>query len=109
MDGAERLARVWIEGWNAGKPYDIPLAADFSHSSPFGKIEGREKYLEWMKPMIGKGPELRIVKTLGTGDEAVIRYEMRTPAGTVACCDWVEIRDGEIAAITSFYDATSLR
>ena len=106
---ATRLARAWIEGWIEGDPYGIPLAAGFTHTSPFGTIEGREKYLEWMKPMIGKGPALEIVKTLGQGDEAAIWYEMQAPSGTIACCDWVHVRDGEIAAITSFYDATSLR
>ena len=43
---AERLARPWIDGWNAGKPAEIPLAAEFVHSSPFGTVAGRDKYLE---------------------------------------------------------------
>ncbi len=47
---AERLARAWIDGWNAGKPDQIPLAAEFVHSSPFGTVAGRDKYLEWVKP-----------------------------------------------------------
>ena len=42
---AERLARAWIEGWIAGKPDEIPLAREFTHSSPFGVVKGREKYL----------------------------------------------------------------
>jgi len=106
---AERLARAWIEGWNEGKPYDIPLSEGFTHESPFGTIEGREKYLEWMKPMIGKGPALKIVKTMGEDDEAVVRYEMEAGGGTIPCCDWVSVKGGEIVAITAFYDATNLR
>lgn len=106
---AARLARAWIQGWIDGTPYEIPLADDFTHESPFGTIEGREKYLEFMKPMIGKGPEIAIVKTIGAGDEAAIWYAMKTPGGSVPGCDWVHTRDGEITAITSFYDATSLR
>ena len=51
---SERLARAWIDGWNAGKPEDIPLAGDFTHASPFGVIRGRDEYLAKVKPMTAK-------------------------------------------------------
>ena len=107
---AERLARVWIDGWIAGKPDEIPLASNFTHSSPFGVVEGRENYLEWVKPLSAKNTiSLKTVKTLGGEGEAVIWFEMTTPKGIVACCDWVRTEEGEIVAIQSFYDATYLR
>ena len=107
---AERLARAWIEGWDAGKPDDIPLAPDFTHTSPFGAVKGREKYLEWVKPLAAKNvTSLKIVKTLSTADEAAIWFEMITPNGLVPCCDWVQTHNGRIVAVTSFYDATGLR
>lgn len=107
---AERLARAWINGWNAGKPDEIPLASNFKHSSPFGVVKGREKYLEWVKPMAAENvTSLKIVKTLGGDGEAVIWFEMMTPRGLVQCCDWVQTENKEILAITSFFDATDLR
>ena len=106
---AEQLARAWIDGWNAGKPDEIPLARDFVHTSPFGVIRGRDEYLAKVKPMAAKNvTSLRILKTLGGEDEAVIRFEMMTPNGLVQVCDWVETADGEIVSITSFYDPTNL-
>jgi len=67
---AEKLARVWIEGWIAGKPDDIPLAKNFTHSSPFGTVSGREKYLKRVKPLAAKNvASLKILKTLGKDDE----------------------------------------
>ena len=106
----ERLARVWIESWNEGKPDEIPLASDFTHSSPFGLVKGREKYLERVKPMAANNvTSLKIVKTLGGDSEAAIWFEMMTPNGVVQCCDWVQTENEEIVAITSFYDATDLR
>ena len=87
---AERLARAWIEGWIAGKPDEIPLARDFAHSSPFGVVKGRERYLEWVKPLSAKNvTSLKIVKTLGGEGESAIWFEMMTPKGLVLCCDWV--------------------
>lgn len=110
VNNAERLARAWIEGWNAGKPDDIPLAANFSHSSPFGTVSGRETYLAWVKPLAEKNVmSLQINRTLGNDNEAVIWFEMMTPNGLVQCCDWVQIQNNEIMAITSFYDASGLR
>jgi len=107
---AERLARAWIEGWIAGKPDEIPLAREFTHSSPFGVVKGREKYLAWVKPLSAKNvTSLKIVKTLGGEDESAIWFEMMTPKGLVLCCDWVQAKNGEIVAIQSFYDATDLR
>ncbi len=109
QNNAEELARAWIDGWNAGKPDDIPLAKNFVHTSPFGVIEGRDEYLERIKPLAAKNvSDLRILKTLGGENEAAIWFEMWTPNGMVPVCDWVEVNNGEIAAITSFYDPSSL-
>lgn len=113
MDDAQsalNLATIWIERWNEGAPDSIPLAEDFAHTSPFGRVEGREKYLEWVKPLAAKNvTELRILRTLSSGNEAVIHFEMETPNGPVQVCDWVVVADGEIKEIHSFYDATELR
>jgi len=106
----EKLASIWIDYWIAGKPDEIPLAENFTHLSPFGTVSGREKYLEWVKPLAAKNvASLKIFKTLGKGDEAVIWFEMKTPNSVVQCCDWVHTIDSEIVSINSFYDATDLR
>lgn len=105
-----RLARAWIEGWQAGKPDELPLTDDFVHQSPFGRMEGRDAYLAWVKPLAAKNvATLRIERTIGTDDEAAILFEMDTPNGTVPVCDWVFVRDGRIREVRSFYDATGLK
>lgn len=109
QDEPERLARAWIDGWNAGKPDEIPLATDFMHTSPLGVIKGRDKYLAKIKPMAAKNvTSLKIVKTLSGDGEAAIWYEVTTPNGLMQACDWVQTDNEEIVAITSFYDATEL-
>ena len=107
---AETLAKIWIECWNKGTPDDIPLADNFAHTSPFGHVEGRETYLDWVKPLARKNvTELKVLRTLAGENEAVIHFEMQTPAGPVQVCDWVVAEDGLISRIHSFYDATTLR
>ena len=107
---AETLARIWIERWNEGAPDLIPLAENFKHTSPFGCVEGRKKYLDWVKPLAAKNvTELRIHRVLSNANEAAIHFEMQTPKGPVQVCDWIVVKDGEITEIHSYYDATELR
>ncbi len=106
---SEQLARAWIDGWNTGKPDEIPLAKDFIHTSPLGVIKGRDKYLAKIKPMAAKNvTTLEIVKTLSGDSNAAIWFKMVTPNGLIQVCDWVQTENGEITAITSFYDASDL-
>jgi len=109
-DTAARLARSWIEHWNAGTPDEIPLADDFVHESPFGRVEGRARYLEWVKPLAAKNvQDLRGRQVLSNGTEAAIRFEMHSRGGIIEVCDWVTVKDETITAIRSFYDPTGLR
>ena len=104
------MARLWINLWNEGDPDSIPLAEGFTHTSPFGRVEGRQKYLDWVKPLArGTAGGLRVLRTLARGDEATIHYEIRTPSGVVPACDWIVVSGGQIREIHSFYDAASMR
>ena len=110
MSKAESLARLWIECWNQSRPDDIPLAENFVHTSPFGRVEGREVYLEWVKPLAAQNvAQLDIQRSMGTDDEAVVHFEMTTPTGVISVCDWVSVKDNEIVAVHSLYDASELK
>jgi hypothetical protein len=107
---AETLARVWIERWNEGAPDLIPLAETFTHTSPYGRVEGRQRYLDWVKPLAAQNvSELKILRVLSSSNGAAIHFEMQTPKGLIQVCDWVVVKDGQITEIHSFYDATDLR
>ena len=41
----EALVKDWFEKWEEGDFLNLPLAAQFKHTSPFGTIEGKENYL----------------------------------------------------------------
>ena len=111
-DRAEELARGWIEAWVR---MDIEwlrshLAEDFVHTSPFGRLAGRDHYLQTVEPMARKSVQrLDIKAVIAQGDEAAIWFENVTGAGAVPSCDWVRVRDGRIAEIQSFYDSAPVR
>ncbi len=107
---ATELAHIWIDKWNEGDPDNIPLDKEFTHSSPFGTVSGREKYLEWVKPLAAKNVSaLRIVRIIGDNDQAAIYFEMNTSEGWVPVVDWLDVKDGKILKIQSFYDASGLK
>ena len=110
LSKAEQLARTWIDLWNKGEPDALPLAPGFTHTSPFGRVEGREKYLAWVKPLAAQNvTSLKILRTMADGPQAAIHFEMETPQGLVQVCDWVTVSGDQITEIHSFYDATGLR
>jgi ketosteroid isomerase-like protein len=112
MGRSAALARGWIEAWNR---MDLEwlranLAPDFVHVSPFGRLEGRERYLSTVEPMARKSvTTLEIRDVIADGDRAAVWFGNVTPAGVVESCDWVRVEDGRIAGIRSFYDSATVR
>jgi ketosteroid isomerase-like protein len=109
---ADRLAVGWIEAWIR---MDMDwlrarLAPDFVHTSPFGRLEGRDEYLATVEPLARKCvQDLTIKDVIASGDQAAIWFENRTASGVVPSCDWVRVQDGMIKEIRSFYDSSMVR
>lgn len=106
------LARGWIEAWIR---MDMDwlrehLAPDFVHTSPFGRLEGRDAYLATVEPLARKSvQELVIVDVVAEERQAAIWFLNRTPGGDIPSCDWVRIEAGRITEIQSFYDSGNVR
>lgn len=106
------LARGWIEAWIRMdlEWLEQKLSPDFVHVSPFGRLEGRDHYLETVEPMARKSVvQLTIKDVIASGDRAAVRFDNHTPGGIVESCDWVRIESGRIREVRSFYDSTKIR
>ena len=92
---------AWFGAFAARDIEAAPLADDFTHTSPFGVIEGRQAYLEMVSanPDGFYGAEIEIVDTLASGEVSVVRYLVNGSPAT----DWIYSRNGEITAIHSHY------
>lgn len=109
-DSPGDLARLWLRAWDSGDLSLLRLAPDFVHTSPFGRIEGAEKYLKIVEPMSRKSVRGITVRDVLEGDDrAAITYEVETPAGKVETCDWVFVEDGLIREVNSYYDSVTNR
>lgn len=111
-ESAAKLAMGWIEAWIRMDMEWLKerLASDFVHTSPFGRLEGRDSYLETVEPMARKSvQQLEIRDVVATANQAAVWFENRTPAGVIPSCDWVKVEDGLIKEIQSFYDSAKVR
>lgn len=106
------LARGWIEAWVRMDMEWLRerLAPDFVHTSPFGRLEGRDSYLATVEPMARKSVRELVVKdVIASSDQAAVWFENRTPKGVVDSCDWIRVEGDVIQEIRSFYDSARIR
>ena len=109
MTDIRSIARRWIEVWGVGNPASLPLADDFTHTSPFGTIRGRAKYLEIVEPMAEANvAALHVKDVIAEGNRAAILLTMDIPGATVDCCDWLVIEDNLIRSVHSHYDSRNI-
>ena len=106
------LAVGWIEAWIK---MDIAwlkaqLAPDFVHTSPFGRLQGRDNYLATVAPMAKKSvQQLTIKDVIAAEGQAAIWFENQTPEGAIPSCDWIRVEHDLIKEIQSFYDSAKVR
>jgi ketosteroid isomerase-like protein len=106
------LARGWIEAWTRMDMEWLHerLVPDFVHTSPFGRLEGRDAYLEAVEPMARKSVlELKVKEVIAAEDQAAVWFQNRTPNEVVETCDWIRVEGDRIKAIQSFYDSAPVR
>lgn len=104
------LARSWLRAWDTGDLSLLRLAEDFVHTSPFGRIEGREEYLRIVEPMSKKSTVgITVTDVIEAEDRAAIAYELETTAGVVQACDWIFVEDGLIREVRAYYDSATNR
>ncbi|NND72178.1 MAG: nuclear transport factor 2 family protein [Rhodothermales bacterium] len=107
---AMQLAMDWINAWTTGDLTLLKLAPDFSHTSPFGTIEGREKYLDIIIPAAKQNvTRLEFQEIIADENRAVIRFLAVGPDGTTPTSEWIYAENGEIKSIVSYYDQGSKR
>ena len=102
----ERLTREWILVWTEGDPRTLPLAQDFEHISPYGRIQGRDHYLDLVIPAAKENVgRLTIRDVIASADQGVVRYVMESPSGeTMEACDWLWFRAGKLIRVHAYYE-----
>jgi hypothetical protein len=104
--GLEGLVKNWFGMWSAGDYRSLPLAEEFTHTSPYGTIEGREEYLRIVADNEEQflGFEFQILDELYDANKASVRYAARSGDYVLEASEWF-FGDGEkISSIISYYN-----
>ena len=100
------LVATWFEFWTTGNFEDLPLAEDFTHSSPYGKVEGKEAYLNLARANkeAFTGNTFHIHETIFDEYRGCIRYTMKSPTGALEVSEWIYETNGLISKIIAYYN-----
>ena len=102
----QHLIHAWFEGWATGEYRSLPLAEGFTHTSPFGVVEGRDAYLALVEANEAAflGFTFEIHDELYGNGVAAVRYTARKGRITLDAGEFFRGDDSGITAIVSYYD-----
>ncbi len=102
------VVKKWFDCWETGNTQELPIAEDFSHTSPFGTIKSKKRYMEIVdnnkKDFLGN--TLRVTKQIREGDTVCVQFEQKNgnTGLEMTVCEWYEIEGNLIREIRSFYN-----
>jgi hypothetical protein len=99
------LIFTWFSIWESGNYNDLPLTEDFSHTSPYGTLEGRTEYLNLVAANEDKflGHTFQIHDLLIGSDRACIRYTAIKDEFSLDVTEWHFFRGDKICKIIACY------
>ncbi|MBT8234927.1 MAG: nuclear transport factor 2 family protein [Bacteroidia bacterium] len=102
----QELVTAWFELWTTGNFEELPLAENFTHTSPYGIVNGRENYMNLARTNkeAFTGNTFDIHETLFDGNRGCIRYTMKSPTGTLEVSEWIHESNGMISKIIAYYN-----
>lgn len=102
------VVNKWFECWRGGKLDTLPIAEDFTHTSPFGIIKGKNRYMEIVfknkKDFLNN--QLTVTKQICQDNQVCVQFEQKNNQTglEMTVCEWYEIRGELISQIRSFYN-----
>jgi len=108
----EQLVQEWFAKWESGNYKTLPISDDFSHTSPFGTIEGKSTYLELVEANTDKflGQKFEIHDALFDVDKACVCYTARQGENfRLDVSEWYYQKGNEIQKIIAYYHIGEIR
>jgi len=99
----------WFACWNSGVIDNLPLTDDFRHTSPFGTIETKARYLEIVNKNRESflGNRLTVLKQIVDGNNVCVQFRQTRkddPEFEMIVCEWYVTDGVGIREIESFYN-----
>lgn len=108
----KELIQDWFNKWEKGDFLNLPLTDNFTHTSPFGTIKGKQKYLNLVNANKDKflGHQFEVHDKLYNTEHACVRYTTKQNDGfSLDVSEWFYFKDDLIDAIVSYYHIGEIR
>ena len=107
----QELVKTWFDKWNEGDFLQLPIADEFKHTSPFGTIDGKEKYLDLVKENKDKflGYKFKIHDAIYEKNRACVRYTAIQGDFTLDVSEWHYTKGDLIVEIIAYYHIGDVR
>lgn len=100
------LVNKWFACWESGALKKLPIAEGFTHTSPYGKIEGKSAYMDLVETNKDKflGHRFVIHDAVYDQDKAVVRYTAIQEDFELEVSEWHFAKAGLIEEIIAYYN-----
>lgn len=106
MMSSETTAKKWFDVWTKGDFMQLPITEDFTHTSPYGTIEGREAYLQLVIANKDKflGHQFVVHDAMYGEGKACVRYSALKENFRLEVSEWHYIKNDLIFKIEAYYN-----
>lgn len=106
------IVKLWFDKWEQGDFFNLPIAQNFKHTSPFGIIEGKEAYINLVEANKDKflGYEFEIHDAIYETNKACVRYTAKQGKDfSLDVSEWYYIKHNCIEHIIAYYHIGEIR
>ncbi len=107
----EFLVKDWFDKWEKGDFHRLPISENFRHTSPFGTIDGKIKYLNLVEENKDKflGYQFILHDAIYENDKACVRYTAVQGDFRLDVSEWYYAKDNLIEEIIAYYHIGEIR
>jgi len=108
---SKNLVRMWFDKWLEGDFHNLPISENFQHTSPFGTISGKEKYIKLVESNKDKflGYHFDIQDEIYDENKACVRYKAVQGDFTLEVSEWYYFKNNLIEQIFAYYHIGEIR
>ena len=105
------LVEQWFYNWEKGDYHHLPIAENFKHTSPFGTINGKLKYIQLVEENKDKflGYKFKIHDRIYGKDKACVRYSAIQGEFNLDVSEWYYVKNNLIEEIIAYYHIGEVR
>ena len=107
----EKLIKQWFEKCEKGDFLNLPISKNFNHTSPFGTIKGKDKYISLVEANKDKflGYHFEIHDRIYNKDKACVRYSAIQGDFNLDVSEWYYMKNNLIESVIAYYHIGQIR